>query len=382
MNNVNASNLNANSLTSYGDLNVNGTAYLNGFNASGSGSVGTLEVTGDFKVDGYSTLSNVSASSISTGSFQMSNGASDGYVLTCDGSGNASWGQITSASFYWEQTYKSGNTSVVAGVVRNTGWRSGSNNAFLGNYVADNLTSGSLNTGLGGEGVLKSTTTGNENVGIGPHSLPTNITGSRNIGIGSHADVLSSDLENATAIGANAKVGVKNGIVLGDSNSALVGIGTGYPTARLDVRGSFKLVDGTEGAGKVLVSDQNGNASWTNLPEATIASNFTKSDSTLKTNIKPTTYGLAALMQLRPVNFTWKENGSNDIGFIAQEMKLVVPELVHGNQGSYSISYGQLSAVITQAVQEQQKVIEAQQVAINALMQKVEQLSLQLNQKK
>lgn len=42
-----------------------------------------------------------------------------------------------------------------------------------------------------------------------------------------------------------------------------VGIGTtGAPTARLEVAGSFKLVNGSQGAGKVLTSDANGLATW------------------------------------------------------------------------------------------------------------------------
>ena len=42
-----------------------------------------------------------------------------------------------------------------------------------------------------------------------------------------------------------------------------VGIGTPSPTAKLDVAGSIKIADGTQGAGKVLVSDANGLVSWT-----------------------------------------------------------------------------------------------------------------------
>ena len=41
-----------------------------------------------------------------------------------------------------------------------------------------------------------------------------------------------------------------------------IGINNLNPTANLDVNGSFKLTDGTEGNGKVLTSDPNGNASW------------------------------------------------------------------------------------------------------------------------
>jgi FG-GAP repeat len=45
-------------------------------------------------------------------------------------------------------------------------------------------------------------------------------------------------------------------------NSANVGIGTATPTAKLQVNGSFKLTDGTQGTNKVLTSDAGGGASW------------------------------------------------------------------------------------------------------------------------
>jgi len=45
-------------------------------------------------------------------------------------------------------------------------------------------------------------------------------------------------------------------------NGTNVGIGTTSPTAKLHINGTFRLADGTEGAGKVLTSDASGNASW------------------------------------------------------------------------------------------------------------------------
>jgi hypothetical protein len=46
-----------------------------------------------------------------------------------------------------------------------------------------------------------------------------------------------------------------------------VGIGTTAPTEKLEVNGSIKITDGTEGAGKVLVSDATGKGTW-ELPSA------------------------------------------------------------------------------------------------------------------
>jgi len=44
--------------------------------------------------------------------------------------------------------------------------------------------------------------------------------------------------------------------------SGNVGIGTNSPSAKLDVEGTFQLVDGNEASGKILTSDASGNASW------------------------------------------------------------------------------------------------------------------------
>jgi hypothetical protein len=46
----------------------------------------------------------------------------------------------------------------------------------------------------------------------------------------------------------------------------LVGINTSAPTATLHVNGTMRLVDGSQGAGKVLTSDGSGNATWQTNP--------------------------------------------------------------------------------------------------------------------
>jgi hypothetical protein len=48
-----------------------------------------------------------------------------------------------------------------------------------------------------------------------------------------------------------------------------VGIGTETPAAKLDIAGTIKITDGTQGVNKVLTSDANGLASWANAPSAT-----------------------------------------------------------------------------------------------------------------
>ena len=73
-------------------------------------------------------------------------------------------------------------------------------------------------------------------------------------------------------------------------------------------------------------------------------------------------YGLKEVEQLQPVYYVHKQDEENkkQIGFIAQDVLKVIPELVSGNEGNYGLSYGQLTAVLVKAVQEQQMIIDEQ----------------------
>ncbi len=81
------------------------------------------------------------------------------------------------------------------------------------------------------------------------------------------------------------------------------------------------------------------------------------SDANKKKDIIDLKYGLSDLMKLRPVNYNWKLNNLSDIGFIAQEVKQVIPEVVYGQDGNMSMSYGNLTALLTKSIQEQQIII-------------------------
>ncbi|CAM3901439.1 MULTISPECIES: hypothetical protein [Flavobacterium] len=110
-------------------------------------------------------------------------------------------------------------------------------------------------------------------IGVGSNSSNNNSTavGNSSVASGEQATAVGTEAtasgQNATAIGYQAKANQANSIVLGNStnNNNKVGIGTNTPDERLHVNGSVKIVDGNQGAGKVLVSDANGKATWTDI---------------------------------------------------------------------------------------------------------------------
>ena len=78
------------------------------------------------------------------------------------------------------------------------------------------------------------------------------------------------------------------------------------------------------------------------------------SDGRLKDNIKTISNekGMLDVMKLRPVTFDWKESGKSDLGFVAQEVREVHPELVREKEdGTLAMSYGNVTATLTAALQ-------------------------------
>ncbi|WP_059415618.1 tail fiber domain-containing protein [Cupriavidus basilensis] len=80
------------------------------------------------------------------------------------------------------------------------------------------------------------------------------------------------------------------------------------------------------------------------------------SDITLKTDLEALVGVLSMLKRLRVVRHGWKgdESGRKDIGVIAQDLLMDLPELVVvGPDGKLSVNYPKLSAVLLAAIQEQ-----------------------------
>ena len=135
----------------------------------------------------------------------------------------------------------------------------------------------------------------------------------------------------------NASGGATNYAIIVPSAGGNVGIGTNAPTQLLTVF--------------------NGTTTGTYTTTGWLHS----SDSRLKTNIKPIESPLEKIMKLQGVSYNWKQTPSTDnqIGFIAQDVEKVFPEvIVKDKDGNYSMALQNLTAPIVEAIKEQQEMID------------------------
>ncbi len=99
------------------------------------------------------------------------------------------------------------------------------------------------------------------------------------------------------------------------------------------------------------------------------------SDTRLKKNIKPLSYGLKEVLKIEPISYSWKDDNTNKtkVGVSAQQLKTVVPEVVNTGedaQQTLGVNYAELVPVLINAIKEQQTQIEELKAKVKALESK------------
>jgi len=97
------------------------------------------------------------------------------------------------------------------------------------------------------------------------------------------------------------------------------------------------------------------------------------SDERLKKDIENISYGLDTVKSLQPRKFKWKETDNDGIGFIAQEVESLIPEVVadttdakgETDEVTKVLNYANLTAVLTKAIQELSAKVEELESKIN-----------------
>ena len=85
--------------------------------------------------------------------------------------------------------------------------------------------------------------------------------------------------------------------------------------------------------------------------------NFWKSSKRWKSNVRTFEGAVEAVKSLRGVRFDWKETGRPDVGFIAEEVGEVLPEIVQYEEDgttARSLDYSRLTALLVEAAKAQQ----------------------------
>lgn len=223
---------------------------------------------------------------------------------------------------------------------------------YVGNSVPS--WSGVTNTAFG-HSSLAAETTGINNVALGMGALAGQNGKDANVGIGRNA---GSDISgsNNVAVGYNAGTSMSgnNNIAIGDSaqNDGVTPLSGSNNTVI-----GYQAKTATQSTSNSITL---GNSSITTL-RCQVTSITSLSDIRDKTDIVPLATGLATVMALKPVRFTWNMRdggkvGITDSGFIAQDLQAVDDcwlNLVYAeNPEKLEASYGRLIPVLVRAIQE------------------------------
>lgn len=86
--------------------------------------------------------------------------------------------------------------------------------------------------------------------------------------------------------------------------------------------------------------------------DITAANINSTSDSNLKHDVVPVQNALSIVKQLNGVGFTWNNTGKRSYGLIAQQLELIIPELVDEQDGIKSVNYLGIIAFLINSVKE------------------------------
>ncbi len=239
------------------------------------------------------------------------------------------------------------------------------------------------------------------------------IQGNKSLTIGGTGEIsVGGDINSASNITAfntlssfNGNIVATSGSILAPSADGKIGIGTSAPTRSLTVESAtapFMEIKNTSGSGSAGVFTTASNRTWfmgsrlnsqnwtvfdntagqprlnvtqtgavgigfeapagmLHVNGAIFCASLTEtSDVRFKKEIEPISYGLDAVRKLRPVSYDWRRDEfperkfdeGRQLGFIAQEIREILPQVVVQAGEYYQVHYTSIVPVLTRAIQE------------------------------
>ena len=266
------------------------------------------------------------------------------------------------------------NNPVLIGIAATTGTQSQRLQVEGKGYFSDNLGIGNTNPDsrltVTGDGRFTGILTASQFIGIVSYSASSGISTNLNGGYVNATSLNVSGISTFGIISAGSTVGTSgqllqstgvgvtwvtfsSGATITDDNATNA---TYYPTYSTTASGSYTVAG---------ISSQR--LQFNPSSGTLFATVFTSlSDESKKTNIQRITNGLEIVRQLEGVRYEWKETGQKSIGLIAQRLEEVIPELVVTTADDLkTVSYGNIVAVLIEAIKEQQIQIEELRNQIN-----------------
>jgi hypothetical protein len=303
-----------------------------------------------------------------------------GYFINTDTSSSANYGLYVSAA--GSGAYGTYSTSNGIGV-----WASGGTDGVYGQGGGTGVYGYTWSTGAG-YGVYGSIT-GHGNTGYAGYFTNTDTSSNSNYGVygivqstgansaGVYGECDSGNCQGVAGFSSNGTgvagtgnngygvVGAGNVAgVLGNTYSTSTGVGVQgnqYGAANTGYAGFFSKT-GTGAVNYGLYATTSSTTGWAGYFNGNIYLNGTitlSSDRRMKKDIEPldTKDALDEIAALRPVAFTWKKTGVEDMGLIAQEVDLVYPDLVthSGADETLALKYTSLIAPMIASIQELKK---------------------------
>ena len=176
-----------------------------------------------------------------------------------------------------------------------------------------------------------------------------------NANIAGNLGVTGNTLINGTlGVTGTATIG---GVTYITSTNGLTGITGGFTGGSLVVNGSTQIFKDLNVIGSIYTKEF-----------------ISMSDKTLKKNITTIDNALDKVLEMRGVYFNWideqKYGNDQQIGFIAQELNEICPQLVSSNGGGVlHVNYSQTTAILVEAIKAQNILIKELQDTVAKLQE-------------
>jgi len=189
------------------------------------------------------------------------------------------------------------------------------------------------------------------------------VAASKAVVVDSNKDIAS--FRNVTMTGtilAGAS-GTGNIYVGGQTSNQYLRLHHNNSSSYLDANGAYTYLRATNGSNTRFRFGMSSDAGQF-MASGDVVAYGSPSDKRLKENIKPIDSALDKVMKLEGVTFDWKKSDSilelkEDIGFIAQDVQKVVPELVRENEnGMLSMRHQGVAPILLEAIKELKAEIE------------------------